>query len=709
MQDIGSNIIVTQESFAEALAAIKGQSRVVVDVETSGLDVWLGDRICGVGICLENMNGYYFPFRHKEKDLPLFTVDSEFTEDNLPLDLLPKLFETINELPTLIGHNLKFDLAALYRDGFDLKENQTIYDTIIGARLYFKDRFARLSLDNLSNTLLGDMPWKKEFKEYQKKFGLTNQYDYTPVDIVGEYCIQDTRSTFQCFKLILKHIDQTKQNVVWEQENKLLKVLWKMERQGLFYDREYCEDRLPRIKARMKELEKELFTLAGKPFQIGSEAQLTEVMNSFGIHSKSKTKTGREQWDQGELLTIEHPIGGLLLEWRALDKLRSTYFEPLIAYREEATLHPTFKSWGTITGRISCERPNLQNLSRGIINLKGAEEIDDEALALIKAKLNVNKAGSETGNVATSSISSFLSYKKSYDELDANDALSVRRLYVAPKDYFMYMIDFSQMEMRVFADYLQDPELNRILESKEADFHDIVAMEVWNVDKTSNMWSFYRNMAKCINFGLIYGIGIRKLAGQMQCSIEEAREFKRKYFSRFPKAQDFMKAVEQRILRRGYIINRFDRRYHLDLESAYRGVNYLVQGSSADIVKNRMIACDEFFTNPQARVYDSLVIKGFPDAESIRDEYISKHKKLKTKLVAQIHDELVFYVHKDEELWVVPEIKKIFEEKCISTFLPSEVSKGFPSWAQKKKICTDCMGIHKKDESCETSVNILGE
>ncbi len=676
MRDI---LVTTRLEFEEALGAIRNQTKIVVDVETSGLNLWLHDRICGVGVCLENRDAFYFPFRHVKANLPLLAMlDDE--EINLPLDWLQELWEAIYQVETVIGHNIKFDLAAMFQDGFDLKRDQKAEDTIVGARLFFKGRYDKLSLEHLSDTLLGKDPWKKDFQAYLKSNGWQHHFDYAHPTKIAPYAIGDVRRTFDSRDEVVRYILNTGQERVWKQECELIREsLWEMEKRGLFYDLEYCEDRIPKMKKRLAELEELIYAVLGK-FDIASNPQLNEKMNKIGIYAKGKTAKGDPQWDQGELLTMEHPIGGLLLEWRGIEKQRSVYFEPLLLHKATCRVHPSFKSWGTITGRISCENPNLQNLTKGFIDLQNNDMLDDEAMAAIKAKLSVNKAGQDTGgaSVATGTLTGFMSYGKKYDDMDPEFAIATRRLYIPPPGFQLYMIDFSQMEMRVFADYVNDPVLNAMLEDTDSDFHDIVAMEVWHVDKSSSMWSFYRTMAKCINFGLLYGIGIKKLAGQMQCTEEEAKEFRVRYFQRFPKAERFMKDVNSRILQRGYVTNRFGRRYYIDADDAYRGVNYLIQGTSADIVKNRMIDVSRFL-----RDHDS-------------------------DLIVQVHDELVFYVADHEEHWIVKKLKEIIEERCIKTFLPTEVTKGFPSWAQKKDVCANCMGLKEKENhDCNNSVSVL--
>ena len=170
------------------------------------------------------------------------------------------------------------------------------------------------------------------------------------------------------------------------------------------------------------------------------------------------------------------------------------------------------------------------------------------------------------------------------------------------------------------------------------------------------------------------------MASQIQKSEVEAAEYRRKYFARFPKAEVFIKQVNRTVEARGWVKNRFGRRYYIDRERAYVGVNYLIQGSSADIVKNRMVALRNFL----------------------------KKEKVRSKLIIQVHDELDFYIHKDERD-IIKELQKIMEERQIKAYLATDVSLGTPSWGQKEKICMKCFTIRGEpkgqDHLCGSTQN----
>ena len=621
---------------------------VVIDTETTGLKSWHGDRLCGIGVTVDGEVGHYFPFRH--------------TKGNLDSTLLHDFWEAIYQAKRVVGYNLKFDMGFFYQDGYSGSESQSVADILVAARMCSSERFPKLSLTNRLDTVLGygAGDYEREFKDYLRKNKLGKKYHLAPVEVLGEYCIKDVLGTWALKDRFEEIIEETHQEDVWAQEQLLTQVLWDMECTGIGYDEEYGKVKIPQLKARIANLYNEVWALAGGEFNLNSNPQLTKVMTSLGVKSTSKSaKTGAPSWSNGVMLTLDHPIAGKVVEIRGLEKVLGTYFEAIMAWPQN-TVHGQLKNWGTITGRLSGANPNLQNIAKNVQNLYG-NEMDEETLAAVSAFLGARKGESYTDMTTASggisggiTLGGMMAIGSGFD--DNEESVSVRRLFVGRKGYRLYMLDYSQMEIRVLADYVQDENLTALLERADFDFHSHVAKTVWGVNESSSLWDFYRTLAKAINFGLIYGIGIDKLASQIQKSKEEAREYRIQYFDQFPKVREFINQVIEVITHRGYVFNRFKRRYWIDPEKAYVGVNYLIQGTSADIVKNRMIACQDYI----------------------------KANNLKSRMLVQVHDEIIFEIHQDEESWVPWKMQEIMEERQISTFLPVEVSRGCPSWASKE-------------------------
>lgn len=659
-------MIVKNNTFDNAIKSIPDDD-LTIDVETTGLDVWGHSRICGIGIHSPLTDeSFYFPYRHQNSDaMPLLS----FFEDNLNLDMktLPRLMRQIEKAHILTGHNLKFDLAALKQDGLEVQPHQTLHETITLARLFFPEKHEPLNLQSVSSKLLKlDDKWKTTFQEYLKKNGIKHQFDRGDPEVVGAYCERDARNTSLIKVIMLRKIHQTDQTRVWNQETQLLKCLWEMEQTGLYFDRKYLEDKIPLLEHKLESLRAEIYLILRKEFDILSNSQLGKALEEYGLTSPSMTPTGRPKWGSAELLHFsDERVCSLLLDYRGIEKMLGTYFLPL---RNQKTdyVHASILPWGAVTGRKACRNPNLQNLTKKSINVSDEDQEENpEMMAAVKAMLGV---GSEASVSTGKSFSGLAGFSETDETVEMN--VSVRRLYTAPDGFKFYAIDYSQMEMRIFADYIEDTNLINQLEAGEFDFHSHVAKQVWNAKEDSDLWKFYRTLAKNINFGLIYGIGDAKLAAGISKSLDEARKYKSDYFDKFPTAKRFMSKVQQVVQSRGWIKNRFGRRYVINKEKAYQGVNYLVQGTSADIVKNRMVAVAEYLREEQCL----------------------------SKMIVPVHDEVIYYIHHSEEKLIVPKLKEIMEVRCISTFLPVDVARG-NSWANKSEVCVVCLE-KKKECSC---------
>ena len=634
-----SNYMVDETSIYDVLNKVSKSNQIVVDVETDGLRPWHDNKLCGIGFALSNSEAYYIPFRHPEGNM-----DTRYFSD---------IWESLREVPRLIGHNIKFDLAFLYSDGYEVPKSQILADTMQSCRLCAREQYPSLGLADQITKFFGweHRMYDDEFKAYLAKNKWKDKFHLAPADIVGAYCAGDVISTWNLCERTEEIIAETKQTAVWDQEQQVTHILWEMEKIGINFDLDYASVKVPLMQARIQNVEAEIYTEAGTEFNPGSPKQIGEIMHSFNIHSPKKSpKTGNESWDISVLKEIDHPVAKKILEFRALSKVLNTYLSPVIDWKD-TIIHTQFKNWGTVTGRMSCAKPNLQNISKVIVDLTGTsnEEAKATALELIGAQ--------GSGDDAVSSITIARDYLP--DDEDNLGVVSVRRLFLPRDGYRLYMLDYSQMEMRVFADYCEDPKLLEMLEDPKTDFHDLVTETVFNVtkDSESDLWKFYRRLAKAINFGLIFGMGIQSLAKSMKEPLAEAKKYKKFYFDRFPKAVKFMEKVVETVERRGYIFNRYKRRYWLTPDWAYKGVNYIVQGTSADIVKQAMVECYQYLED----------------------------NNLKTRMISQVHDEIMFEVPPEEESFVPFELREIMQRRRINTFLPVNISRGNPSWAQEEE------------------------
>lgn len=360
-------------------------------------------------------------------------------------------------------------------------------------------------------------------------------------------------------------------------ERPLVRVLARMEHEGIGVDRDYLVSLGEELRERLGELERRIHDAAGHPFNINSTQQLREVLfEELGLPTLKKTAKGAPSTDQSVLkkLAEAHPIVALLLEYRELEKLRSTYVDgylPLIG--ADGRLHTRFHQMGASTGRLSSDRPNLQNIP----------------------------VRSETGR-------------------------TIRRAFVARPGWSFVVADYSQVELRILAHLSEDPGLLEAFTGEETDIHTATAARVFGLDP-GDVTPELRRRAKAINFGLLYGMEAYGLAERLGISREEAAEHIDAYFQQFPKVQEFMQSVVSEARNRGYtetILGR--RRYLPELTSdnfrvrqmgERMALNAPVQGSAADIIKKAMVDLDRVLepveTAMLLQIHDELVVEAPPD------------------------------------------------------------------------------------------------
>ncbi len=464
----------------------------------------------------------------------------------------------------VVGQNLKFDLAVV-ENNFGLEMN--IYaDTMILAWLLNPEK--SIGLDTLALRFFNHSMVK--FKDTVKK-GET----FISVDIESacKYASEDAWMTLKIYNKIIDFLEPNLLDLARSLEFPFIKTLLIMEKEGIKVDVRYLEVLLKRSSSVIETLKKEIFSLCGLEFNVNSTQQLGKVLfEDLGLRVVKKTKTGYST-DEKVLneLFDEHPIVPKILEYREIYKLKSTYIEPLykLGLKDKNNrIHTSFLQTGTATGRLSSKNPNLQNIP-------------------VKSEL-----GRE-----------------------------VRAGFVSKKGYSLVGIDYSQIELRLLAHFSKDDALvNAFRDGK--DIHYETALKIFGEQDAKNK----RGVAKSINFGLLYGMGARKLSQTIHVSTKEAKEYIQSYFASFPTVKEFLQEVGQEAMEKGYSSTLLHRRRYFDFENANamvhasylrEAVNTLFQGSAADLIKMAM----------------NKIVSTIIDDES--------------KLLLQIHDELIFEV-KDE-------------------------------------------------------------
>ena len=400
----------------------------------------------------------------------------------------------------------------------------------------------------------------------------------------------------------LKNLVKAKQveKILYEIEFPLIPILAEMELEGIAVDKEFLKDYKKETMSKLGELRDKIFKFAGREFNPNSPAQLGEILSFLGVLEGKikKTKTGRISTKESELLKLKDksPLISLILEFRELNKLLTTYINPIseLSFVGDGKIHTTFKQTGTVTGRLSSEEPNLQNIP-----------------------------------------------------IRSDFGARIRDAFVASPGFTFAAFDYSQIELRILAAASNDKKMIEAFK-KGIDIHKFTAANINNIsmDKVTPKM---RSRAKTINFGIVYGMGVRQLAQSTGMNLAEAQEFYKKYFDDFPEIRGYMEKIKKDVRRVGYAETLLGRKRFFDPE-AIRGdkflesqmdrmaVNAVIQGTDADIVKSAMI-----------KVHKTM------------DLPAGKAGSQKIRPILQIHDELLYEIADDIIKEVAPQIRHIME------------------------------------------------
>ena len=580
--------LITDEKSAKELANKLSKSNLFVfDTETDSLDTFQA-KLAGVAFCIKEGEAFFVATN------PFTEIDGLFTKDlsdRLPLDAFKKIFSPVfaDKSVKKVCQNGKYDIAILRTMGIEV--NNFYFDTMLAS--YVIDPDQKHGMDFLSEKYLGHTPIPISTLIGEKKDpSLIFEADANQLSV---YSCEDADVTFRLYKVLDKILQENKQQkLAYDIEFALVPVLEDMERTGVKLDIKSLNSFSKKLTKMIDEYQKEIFNHAGEEFNINSTKQLQVILfEKLQLPYTKKTKTGYStDANSLEALKGKHPLVDVILDYRQVTKLKSTYADslPNLIVPSTGRIHTTYNQTVASTGRLSSLNPNLQN---------------------IPIRTDLGK--------------------------------EIRKAFVpGNKDNLILSADYSQIELRIMASICEDPGLMKAFINGE-DIHRSTAALVFMVspeEVTSDM----RRKAKEVNFGILYGIGAFGLKNRLGITQGHAKDIIDTYFKTFKNVKNFMDSSIEKAKETGYAETLLGRRRYLkNINSSNRvvrqfeervAINMPIQGTAADMIKIAMI-----------KIYDEL-----------------NKMKTKTKMVLQVHDELVFDTAKNEFDKLLPIIKKNMEE-----------------------------------------------
>ena len=572
--------VLDEPAFDSLVTLLESAPHFVIDTETTSV-YWRQAELVGLSFAVKAHEAYYVPLTHSLEG-------DELTTKQLDRNMVLTRLKHILENPNIgkIGQHLKYDAHILSFYDIDLlgsihaKPNNWAMDTML-ASYVINAAATRHGMDDLARHYLHTQTIS--FEDVAGKGAKQVSFDQVAIDLASDYACEDADITYQLFDLFSEKLaaDENNAKLLHELEIPTAEILCQMEANGILIKRPFLNELSKRFDEEIIALEKRAYEVAGEEFNLGSPKQLGEMLfEKLGVPGGKKTKSGQYSTGEAVLSKIDHPLVEIVLEYRGLSKLKSTYTDALdnVADSETDRVHTSYHQALTSTGRLSSTDPNLQN-----IPIRTA-----------------------TGRL-------------------------IRQAFIAPEGRVILAADYSQIELRLMAHFSGDENLTRAF-NEGLDIHTATAAEVLGkaVEEVS---ATERRNAKAINFGLLYGMSAFGLAKQLQMSRGEAQDYIDMYFERYPSVKDYMINTRASAYEKGYVETILGRKlYTPDINHSNRmvkqgaeraAINAPLQGSAADLIKLAMIAVDKVLPKEHAKmllqVHDELVFEVDSDkVDSIR-------------------------------------------------------------------------------------------
>jgi DNA polymerase-1 len=591
--------VLDEDALNAWIAKLQSAELVSVDTETTSLDP-MQAQLVGISFAVSPDEAAYVPLGHRGPAAP----------EQMRLERVLALLRPWLEDPSKrkVGQNLKYDLHVFANHGIHVRG--VVHDTLLQS--YVLESHLSHDMDSLADRHLGVKTIT--YDEVTGKGAARIGFEQVAVDRATEYAAEDADVTLQLHHAMFPAIreDAKLLHVYRDIEMPVLPVLFTMERHGVLLDSRLLESQSRELGNRLREIELDAYTVAGQPFNLNSPKQIQELLfERQKLPVIKKTPGGAPSTDEDVLqqLALDYPLPKLLLDYRALAKLKSTYTDklPRMVNPKTGRVHTNYAQAVAVTGRLSSNDPNLQN-----IPIRTAE------------------------------------------------GRRIREAFVAPPGAMIVSADYSQIELRIMAHLSGDEGLLRAF-AEGRDIHAATAAEVFAVDLDA-VSSEQRRYAKVINFGLIYGMSAFGLASQLGLERGAAQQYMERYFARYPGVAAYMERTRAEAKSKGYVETVFGRRLWLPeirsgnparRQGAERAaINAPMQGTAADLIKLAMIA-----------------VQGWIERE-----------RLGTRLVMQVHDELVLEVPDADVETVKTELPALMSGVArLAVPIPAEMGIG-PNW-----------------------------
>ena len=595
-------IIQDENRLTEWIRSADTSGSLVIDTETDSENP-LEAALAGISLCVNPPGAVYIPVGHVTES------------PQLPLDTVRRLLNPVLSDPEIrkIGQNIKYDMIVLERHGFSL--DPIGGDTMIASYLLDPSR-RQHNLDYLAQELLGHK--MISFDEVTHGQGKKRNFTLVPLDRAMEYSCEDVHVTALAHEILRQKLEEAGLSSLYEDvEVPLIRVLARMEETGILVDTGRLARLSGEFEQRLRRTEQDIYSAAGETFNINSHKQLAHILfEKLNLPCSKKTRKKTAYSTDMDVLTDlarDHEIARLLVSYRNLAKLKSTYIDGLGKMLDPSTgrVHTSFNQTVTATGRLSSSNPNLQNIP-----------------------------------------------------VRTEEGRRIRALFIAGPGQYLLSADYSQIDLRVLAHYSGDEALMEAFRTGQ-DIHTRTAAQVFGIDPafvTPDM----RRMAKTVNFGIIYGMSAWGLARELGMERKKASEFINRYFDRYPGVRKYMNDTVKMARKQGQVTTILGRRRLIpEIRSRIKSIrefaertaiNTPIQGSAADIIKLAMLRVHEYLEN----------------------------NGLRSKMLLQVHDELVLEVPDDELDRVKKAVSGIMESAItLSVPLTVNISCG-KNWAEMR-------------------------